>query len=316
MEEGDSYFLKIENVTKIFAPHNLYIKNKNFDCLKSVDDVSFTIKKGETVGLVGASGSGKSTLGKILVRLLTPTSGKVIYKGLDIFSLTNKQFSGFRKDLQMVFQNSYAALNNMLNVKQILIEGLRTNNICSRNKEIEVIDYLLDLVELGKKDKFKHPSELSGGQCQRVGIARSLLVEPEFIVFDEATSALDVIVQHKIVDVIKKIQKKMNLTYLFISHNIALVEDVADRIAVMYGGKIVEIGPTKVICNNPIHPYTKRLIKAYKSLYVSKNYVEQAYNRDFECDFGNKCKKQERFCEKSKPALKLVEKDHFVICNN
>lgn len=316
MEEDGSSFLEIKNITKIFHQKHFYIKNKAVDCLKSVDNVSLKIKRGETIGLVGASGSGKSTLGKILVRLLVPSSGQVIYKGLDIFKLTNKQFYPFRKDLQMVFQNPYSSLNNMLNVKQILVEGLRTHNICSRNEENKTIDYLVGLVELSKKDVLKHPSELSGGQCQRVGIARSLLVKPKFIVFDEATSALDVIVQHKIINVIKEIQKKMDLTYLFISHNISLIEDVSDRIAVMYRGEIVEVGPTKVICNNPIHPYTKQLIKAAKSLYITDNYVEHFYNNSFKCGFCNRCEKVVEECRKIKPTLKLVEKDHFVMCGN
>lgn len=260
--------IKVNHVTKIFNNgfFNNILSNSVKNILPSVNDVSLDIKPGQTIGLVGASGSGKSTLGKMIVRLIRPTSGQIFYRENDIFSISSKDFHPFRRDLQMVFQNPYSSFNNLLTVKEILSQGLQNFKICDKNNENEFVDYLINLVGLNKDVNDKHPSELSGGECQRVGIARSLSVNPKFIVFDEPTSALDVIVQDKIIKTIKDIQKKQNLTYLFISHNIDLVREISDIIAVMYNGKIVDFGLSYQIYNNPNHEYSKQLIKSFKYL--------------------------------------------------
>ena len=252
-------FVEIKNITKVFGG-NVFASNH----VPQLDDVSFEISQGETIGLIGSSGAGKSTLGKILVRLLRPTSGQVIYQNKDIFSLKNKELKAFRKDVQMVFQDPLLSFNNLMTVEQILSPGLRNFKICKKTDEKEIISYLVNLVGLDQKVKNKRPSEISGGECQRVGIARSLSVEPKFIIFDEATSALDVIVQKQIVDTIKKIQKKMNLTYLFISHNIGLVKEISDKIVVMSNGRVVERGLADDVCFFPKHRFTKQLIASFQ----------------------------------------------------
>ena len=260
--------IKVSHITKIFNKGflNNIISNPVTNIFPSVNDVSLDIKLGQTIGLVGASGSGKSTLGKMIVRLIRPTSGQIFYQENDIFSLSSKNFHPLRCDLQMVFQNPYSSFNNLLTVKEILSQGPQNFKKCGKNSENEFVDYLINLVGLNKDVKDKHPSELSGGECQRVGIARSLSVNPKFIVFDESTSAIDVIVQDKIIKTIKDIQKKRNLTYLFISHNIGLIKEISDNIAVMYNGKIVESGLPDKIYNNPNHEYTKKLITSFKYL--------------------------------------------------
>ncbi|MBP0979533.1 MAG: ABC transporter ATP-binding protein [Oscillospiraceae bacterium] len=261
--------IRVENITKNFSNYNNYKFCLNI--FSAISDVSFNIYKGQTLGLVGASGSGKSTLGRILMRLIKPSFGNVFYKDQDLFLISNKDLKKIRTDLQIVFQNPYLSLNNLMTVETILLETLSCFKFKNINKleKKERISELIDLVGLDQKIKYKYPSELSGGECQRVAIARSLAVEPKFIIFDEATSALDVIVQDKIINIIKKIQKKMDLTYLFISHNIGLVKEISDNIAVMNMGKIVEIGESKKIYDFPKKDYTKQLISSFKNL--SKN---------------------------------------------
>ncbi len=251
----------IRNITKSFNK-----KIFNNGCHHpELDNISFDIKKGETVGLIGNSGAGKSTLGKILVRLIKPSSGQIIYNNQDIFLLKFDELRSFRKDIQMVFQNPLLSFNNMFTVEQILSQGLRNFKICKKNDEQEIINYLINLVGLDLKVKARHPFELSGGECQRVGIARSLSVEPKLIIFDEATSALDVIVQKQIINMMKQVQQKMNLTYLFISHNIGLVKAISDKIAVMHNGKIVEYGSSNNVYYRPQCTFTKQLIDSFKA---------------------------------------------------
>ena len=244
LQDNDGIFMKISGISKRFFRRSAFNWNQYID---AVSDISFNILKGETIGVIGESGSGKSTLGKIIINILKSDKGKVIYKEQDILAMSDRKFYPFRKDLQMVFQNPYASLNNRYTVKEILAEGLRVHKICNKYEEQDIIDYLLDLVGLNPKEKNKRSCELSGGQCQRIGIARSLSVEPKFIVFDESTSALDVIVQDQIIKMIKDIQKKMELTYLFISHNLNLVKEISDKVCVINSGKVVEFGYSNMI---------------------------------------------------------------------
>lgn len=260
----DNILIKVNNITKKFY--------KNFFCNKqqsiALNNVSFNILNGKTVGLIGASGSGKSTLGKILVNLLKPDHGKIIYKGQDVSSLTFKQFKPFRRDFQMVFQDPFASFNNLLTIEQILSEGLRLYKICDKNQESDFINHLLNFININPNYKYKHPSELSGGECQRIAIARCLSIKPKFIVFDEATSALDYIVQKQIVSLIKDIQQKLNLSYLFISHNIKLIKYISDIIIVLLNGKIVESGSVNDVYYHPQHPYTKHLVQSFNYIHT------------------------------------------------
>lgn len=262
--------IRAENITKGFKNHNNFLgfkKPLNQDFL-ALDNINLNIYQGKTLGLVGSSGSGKSTLGKILIRLIRPSFGKVFYKDQDLFWISNKNLKKIRTDLQMVFQNPYLSLNSLMTVETILFETLSCLKTKKLNKieKKERVSELINLVGLDQKIKCKYPSQLSGGECQRVAIARSLSVFPKFIVFDEATSALDVIVQNKIINLIKEIQQKMNLTYLFISHDIGLVKEFSDDIAVINSGKIVEIGSAREIYNFPKHDATRKLMASFKSL--------------------------------------------------
>ncbi len=257
MQSSPTFLIQTQNLSKVFNKKKF---NNNF----SLNNINLKISQGETVGLVGHSGCGKSTLGKILIRLIPPSTGTVLYKNHNIFALPNSKFKPFRRDLQMVFQDPFSSFDNLLTVEQILTEGLRIYKICDRKNESEFINNLLNLVNLKLSVKNKHPSELSGGECQRVAIARSLSVNPKFIVFDESTSALDAITEYQIIKTIKDLQSKIGLTYLFISHNIGLVKDVADEIAVMENGKIVEFGKANTIYNNPSHLHTQELVNSFK----------------------------------------------------
>lgn len=242
--------LKIENLRKQF-------RNK-----WALDDVSFDLIKGETLGLVGESGSGKSTLAKILVGLEVATEGRIAYKNRDLTNLKSKQWRPFRKRIQMVFQNPYTSLNPRMKVKSIIAEGLDIHKLSKGTNRNRRIHELIEFVGLESQALERYPHEFSGGQRQRIGIARALAVEPEILICDEPTSALDVSIQAQIINLLKSIQKKMGLTLLFISHNLAVVEYMSDRVAVMKSGRIVELAPTKALYSKPLHPYTQALFSA------------------------------------------------------
>jgi oligopeptide transport system ATP-binding protein len=237
---------------------------------KAVDGVSLSLFKGESIGLVGESGCGKSTLAKTILRLAPMTSGQIIFDNKDISSIDEKQFKKFRKDLQIIFQDPYSSLNPRMTVKQIISEPLIEHRIYPRNKIFEEVLNLMNLVGLSPKLINKFPHEFSGGQRQRVAIARALALKPKLLIADEPVSALDVSIQAQILNLIKDLRKKMNLSLLFISHNLAVVKYICPTIAVMKSGKIVEYGTRQEIFNNPQHPYTKALIHAIPSPFPHK----------------------------------------------
>ena len=240
---------------------NFFSKNNNIN--KAVNDVNLNIYKGETLGLVGESGSGKSTLGKALIKLIKPTTGSILYRGQEITKLEKDDLRNIRKNFQIIFQDPYASLNPRKNVSQIISEPFIIHDKSLSEKIIlEKTEYLLNLVGLTSHDMKRHPHQFSGGQRQRIGIARALALEPEFIVCDEPVSALDVSIQAQIINLLKELQKTLNLTYLFISHDLSVVKKVSTRIAVMYLGKIVEISTRDAIYGDAKHPYTKALLSA------------------------------------------------------
>jgi len=236
--------------------------NKNV--VKAIDDISFDIYEGETFGLVGESGSGKSTTGRALLRLYQPTDGEILFEEKDIATLTKgKELLEFRKEAQMIFQDPYASLDSRMKVRDIIAEGIDIHHLASTKEERnQVVDELLETVGLNREHANRYPHEFSGGQRQRIGIARALALNPKFIVCDEAISALDVSIQAQIVNLLKKLQKEKGLTYLFIAHDLSMVKYISDRIAVMYRGRIVEMGPAECVYANPQHAYTKSLLSA------------------------------------------------------
>ena len=253
---------------------------------KAVDGISFDIYEGETYGLVGESGSGKSTTGRSLIRLYTPTSGKIIFDGYDISSKLNKEEEKYlRTNMQMIFQDPMACLNPRKKVKEIISEGLKIHNVCANQSEIdERVNAILDKVGLSKEQATRFPHQFSGGQRQRIGIARALVLNPRLVIADECISALDVSIQAQVVNLMKDLQSELGTTYLFIAHDLSMVKYISDRIGVMHLGHIVETGTTDEIFFNPIHPYTKSLLSAipHPNPVIEKKRKAIAYNKDVE----------------------------------
>jgi len=231
--------------------------------LKAVDNINFTIREGETLGMVGESGCGKTTAGRTILRLYEPTAGSVKYNGTDIYKLSSNKMKAMRRDMQMIFQDPYASLNPRFTVSDIIGEALDIHGMAgSRAERKKRIEELLDMVGLNHDHATRYPHEFSGGQRQRIGIARSLAVNPKFIVCDEPISALDVSIQAQVVNLLKELQDRLGLTYLFIAHDLSMVKHISDRVAVMYLGKMVELAESEELYANPIHPYTKSLLSA------------------------------------------------------
>ena len=248
--------IEVEGLKKYFNVGNGRI-------LKAVDNINFTIREGETLGMVGESGCGKTTAGRTVLRLYEPTAGSVKYNGTDIYKLPPGKMKAMRRDMQMIFQDPYASLNPRFTVSDIIGEALDIHGMAgSRQERKKRIEELLDMVGLNHDHATRYPHEFSGGQRQRIGIARSLAVNPKFIVCDEPISALDVSIQAQVVNLLKELQDRLGLTYLFIAHDLSMVKHISDRVAVMYLGKMVELAESEELYANPIHPYTKALLSA------------------------------------------------------
>jgi oligopeptide transport system ATP-binding protein len=292
--------------------------------VKAVDGVSLDIKKGETLGLVGESGCGKSTLGKALLRLTEPTGGRVLYNGSDLAHLKQSYMREHRKNLQMIFQDPYASLNPRMTVGQIIGEPIRTFGL-GRGSSVETkVQDLMETVGLSRRFIKRYPHEFSGGQRQRIGIARALAVDPEFIVADEPISALDVSIQAQIMNLLEKLQTEKNLTYLFISHDLRAIRHVSDRVAVMYLGKIVELGDSKEVYKEPLMPYTQALISAVpvpdpkieakRERIILKGDVPSPINPPRGCHFHTRCPFAIDDCKRIQPALAEIKPQHFAAC--
>lgn len=316
----NSPIIRLENV-KMYFPEMHGFQKKY---LRAVDDVSFSIYSGETVGLVGESGCGKSTLGKAVAGLLNPTEGNIFFHQEDVKKLQGEQKIKYRKNVQMIFQDPAASLNPRLNVYKIILEPLLYNVTMSTTEKDNLVREMIKVVGLPEDAVERYPHEFSGGQQQRIGIARSLVLNPEFIICDEAVSALDVSVQAQILNLLKRLKQEYNLTYLFISHNLSVVKHMCDRVIVMYLGKIVEMGTTEQIFENPLHPYTKALISAIPIASVKQKRERIILKGDLPnpidipegCAFYNRCFECKDRCEKLKPELIEVENGHWVRCVN
>ena len=313
--------IQVKNLKQYFDINMGWFKNKP---LKAVDDVSFNINKGETLGLVGESGCGKTTVGRTILHLYKPTSGEVIYNGNPI--KTKADIKKFREKATMVFQDPYSSLNPRMTVSDIIGEPLDVHKLYSNKKEREEkILELMDHVGLNSEHAARYAHEFSGGQRQRIGIARSLAVNPDFIVCDEPVSALDVSIQAQVINMFDELQEKLGLTYLFIAHDLLVVRHISDRIAVMYIGKMVELADAETIYTRPLHPYSQSLLSAVpvpdpkiaraNKRIVLKGDIPSPLNAPSGCPFRTRCQYAKPICAEQVPEFQEVEKGHFVACH-
>ena len=307
--------IRVENLKKHF-------KTK-YGLLYAVDGVDFSIEKGKTLGLVGESGCGKSTTGRLIMRLIESTEGKIIFEGKDITKLTGKEMQVLRREIQMIFQDPFGSLNPRKSVYELINEPLRWHNVCeNKAKERQKIENLMGTVGLAQRFINSYPHELDGGRRQRIGVARALALDPKLIVCDEPVSALDVSIQAQILNLLEDLQQERGLTFLFITHDLAVVKHLSDDIAVMYLGKLVEKAPVKEIFNNPLHPYTQALFSAIPSIDVDnkrerillKGEISSPINPPNECRFAKRCIYVQDICRQKQPELREVSPGHFLSC--
>lgn len=294
--------------------------------LKAVDGISFDIYPGETFGLVGESGCGKTTAGRTIVRLYEPTEGELIFNGKNIYELSSSQMQEVRRDFQIIFQDPYASLNPRMTVEDIVAEPLDIHKVYKNKKERRnrVLE-LLELVGLNEEHSMRFPHEFSGGQRQRIGIARALALNPKFIVCDEPISALDVSIQAQVVNLLKDLQKKLGLTYLFIAHDLSMVRYISDRVGVMYLGHMMEIAKSEELYINPIHPYTRALLSAIpipdpdvqrgRDRIMLEGDVPSPINPKEGCRFVDRCSFATPICRQTTPTLEEIKTNHFVACH-
>lgn len=318
--ESSEVLLEVKNLKKHF-------KVGRREILKAVDDVSFTIYKGETLGLVGESGCGKSTTGRTIINLYSATDGQVIFNGKDVHSKKNQAANkAMTRKMQMIFQDPYASLNPRMTVKDIIAEGIDIHGLAKNGKEREArIIELLETVGLNRDHASRFPHEFSGGQRQRIGIARALAVDPEFIIADEPISALDVSIQAQVVNLLQRLQREHNLTYLFIAHDLSMVKHISDRVGVMYLGNMAELASSEALYNEPLHPYTQALLSAIpvpdpniersRERVILEGDVPSPVDPPSGCRFRTRCPMAMDVCAQVVPKWQEIKPDHFVACH-
>ena len=316
------YLLSAENLVKRF-PIRGGTLNRVVNYVQAVNGVSFAVRRGEVLGLVGESGSGKTTIGRLVLRLEEATAGKVIFDGTNILELPKKEMRRFRKRMQIIFQDPYASLNPREKVRTVIGHALALHSIGTPESRRERAAELVEQVGLSPDQLDRFPHEFSGGQRQRVGIARALAVNPDFLVADEPVSALDVSIQAQVINLLSDLKDQLDLTMLFIAHDLAVVEHICDRVAVMYLGKIMELAPSSSLYNNPNHPYTEALLSAVpvpepghqQKRTVLSGDIPSAINPPSGCVFRSRCPRAEAICATETPELKQIGPDHFSACH-
>lgn len=319
---AEETILKVENLKKYF-PIKAGVVQKTVGYVKAVDDISFEIKKGETLGLVGESGCGKSTTGRTILRLLEKTDGNVIFKGTDLHSLNKKQLRSLRPEMQIIFQDPYSSLNPRITVGEIIGEALLEHNLATKAEVTDKVLQVMEVCGLAPYHIRRYPHEFSGGQRQRIGIARALILNPEFIVADEPVSALDVSIQSQIINLLMESQDKSGFSYLFISHDLSVVKHISHKVGVMYLGSLVELAPKDELYAHPIHPYTKALLAAVpipdptikKNRIILKGDIPSPANPPSGCKFHTRCPYATKKCSEEIPEYKCVGNNHFVACH-
>ncbi len=320
----EEVLLEVNGLKKYFTVGKKLFSRK-VKYLKAVDDISFFIHRGETLGLVGESGCGKSTTGRTIIKLYDPTGGQIIFDGKDITNFSQKEMLPYRKRMQMIFQDPYASLNARMTVTDIIGEGIDTHKLYTGKARQERIYDLLNKVDLKPEFANRYPHEFSGGQRQRIGIARALAVEPELIICDEPISALDVSIQAQVVNMLEDLQDEMGLTYLFIAHDLSMVKHISDRIGVMYLGQLAEVCESEELYLHPLHPYTQALLSAIpipdprktrsQKRIVLQGDVTSPINPKNNCRFCTRCPKCEQICKDQAPEMREVAPGHFVACH-
>lgn len=323
-----SDILKVEHLKKYFPVEKNFLekllaRTKSF--VKAVDDVSFSIRRGEVFTLAGESGCGKTTTGKLVVRLIPPTSGKIFFNSTETTTLSPEKLRILRRKMQIIFQDPYASFNPRMKIGDAVGHPLEIHGLAKDQEKRKKVLEMLERVDLTPPEQFAdlYPHQLSGGQRQRAAIARSLILDPEFIVADEPVSMIDVSLRTTIIDLMLELRKELNLTYLFITHDLAIAKYISDRIAIMYLGKIVEMGDKKEIFSNPLHPYTKALLAAIpvpnperkRKPIALKGEVPSAINIPSGCRFHPRCPHEEKRCKEKEPELIEVSPNHFVACH-